>query len=203
MRKINLSAAFTVLFSTLPVIAQEAPSASPECPECSSGFGLAFFFLIVGLAGGVFVAKKYLTQNSKPQVSDNFIELDARSREIDELKAQIKTKESDVEAVKADVEKLKSKIGEVLKKADENYYNEIVNSSAPVSLYNQVGMIIDKLKADLPSFGVRNYLNGGISVTVEQFNSAIRAKDGAEALRVAGLFVKEYEEAKDFYKEGK
>ena len=202
MRKIKLLGTFTVLFSTLPVIAQEAAASCPECPECSSGFGLAFFFLLVGLAGGVFIAKKYLTQNSRPQGNDNFIELNAKEREIGELKSQIKTKENDVEAVKAELEKLKSKIAEVLKKADENYYNEIANSSAPASLYNQVEMIISRLNAKLPPFGVRNYLES-ISVRIDQFNSAIRTNDGTEALRVAGLFVKEYEEAKDVYKEGK
>jgi len=202
MRKIKLSGTFAVLFSTLPVIAQEAAASCPECPECSSGFGLAFFFLIVGLAGGVFIAKKYLTQNSRPQGNDHFIELNAKEREIGELKSQIKTKEKDVEAVKAELEKLKSKIAEVLKKADENYYNEIANSSAPASLYNQVEMIISRLNAKLPPFGVRNYLES-ISVRIDQFNSAIRTNDGTEALRVAGLFVKEYEEAKDVYKEGK
>lgn len=202
MRKIKLLGAFTVLFSTLPVIAQEAAASCPECPECSSCFGLAFFFLIVGLAGGVFIAKKYLTQNFKLQGNDHFIELNAKEREIGELKSQIKSKESDVEAVKAELEKLKSKIAEVLKKADENYYNEIANSSAPASLYNQVEMIISRLNAKLPPFGVRNYLES-ISVRIDQFNSAIRTNDGTEALRVAGLFVKEYEEAKDVYKEGK
>ena len=202
MRKIKLSGTFAVLFSTLPVIAQEAAESCPECPECSSGFGLALFFLLVGLAGGVFIAKKYLTQNSKPQGNDHFIELNAKEREIGELKSQIKTKENDVEAVKAELEKLKSKIAEVLKKADENYYNEIANSSAPASLYNQVEMIISRLNAKLPPFGVRNYLES-ISVRINQFNSAIRTNDGTEALRIAGLFVKEYEEAKDVYKEGK
>lgn len=202
MKKIQMFGVFAVLFSTISAFAQEAAQSCPKCPECSSGFGLAFFFLLAGLAGGFFVARNYFAKNSKPQSNNNFIELDAKSREIDELKMQLKKKDDEIAEAKAEMEKVSEKTANVLKKADEKYFEEISNSSLRSPLNRQVEMIIDKLKADLPSFGVRNYL-GSISVRIEQFNSAIRTKDGTEALRVAELFVKDYEEAKDTYKEEK
>lgn len=202
MKKIQMFGVFAVLFSTVSAFAQEAAQSCPKCPECSSGFGLAFFFLLAGLAGGFFVARNYFAKNSKPQSNNNFIELDAKSREIDELKMQLKKKDDEIAEAKAEMEKVSEKTANVLKKADEKYFEEISNSSLRSPLNRQVEMIIDKLKADLPSFGVRNYL-GSISVRIEQFNSAIRTKDGTEALRVAELFVKDYEEAKDTYKEEK
>lgn len=202
MKKIQMFGAFAVLFSTVSMFAQEAAQSCPKCPECSSGFGLAFFFLLAGLAGGFFVARNYFAKNSKPQSNDHFLELDAKSREIDELKLQLKKKDDEIAEAKSEMEKVSEKTANVLKKADEKYFEEISNSSLRSPLNRQVEMIIDKLKADLPSFGVRNYLES-ISVRIEQFNSAIRTKDGTEALRVAELFVKDYEEAKDTYKEEK
>lgn len=206
MKKIQMFGTFAVLFSTISAFAQEAVEAAaqscPKCPECSSGFGLAFFFLLAGLAGGFFVARNYFAKNSKPQGNDNFIELDAKSREIDELKSQLKKKDDEIAEAKTEMEKVSEKTANVLKKADEKYFEEISNSSLHSPMNRQVEMIIDKLKADLPSFGVRNYLES-ISVRIEQFNSAVRTKDGTEALRVAELFVKDYEEAKDTYKEEK
>lgn len=202
MKKTQMFGVFAVLFSTVSAFAQEAAQSCPKCPECSSGFGLAFFFLLAGLAGGFFVARNYFAKNSKPQSNNNFIELDAKSSEIDELKMQLKKKDDEIAEAKAEMEKVSEKTANVLKKADEKYFEEISNSSLHSPMNRQVEMIIDKLKADLPSFGVRNYLES-ISVRIEQFNSAIRTKDGTEALRVAELFVKDYEEAKDTYKEEK
>lgn len=202
MKKIQMFGAFAVLFSTVSAFAQEAAQSCPKCPECSSGFGLAFFFLLAGLAGGFFVARNYFAKNSKPQSNDHFLELDAKSRKIDELKLQLKKKDDEISEAKSEMEKVSEKTANVLKKADEKYFEEISNSSLRSPMNRQVEMIIDKLKADLPSFGVRNYLES-ISVRIEQFNSAIRTKDGTEAIRVAELFVKDYEEAKDTYKEEK
>ena len=202
MKKTQMFGVFAVLFSTVSAFAQEAAQSCPKCPECSSGFGLAFFFLLAGLAGGFFVARNYFAKKSKPQSNNNFIELDAKSREIDELKLQLKKKDDEISEAKSEMEKVSEKTANVLKKADEKYFEEISNSSLRSPMNRQVEMIIDKLKADLPLFGVRNYLES-ISVRIEQFNSAIRTKDGTEALRVAELFVKDYEEAKDTYKEEK
>lgn len=218
MKKIKCLSVFTVLLSTLTLFAQEAADfakeavveACPEClvcPECSGCFGtvsgFSVLFLIIGLAGGFFAAQKLFAKKAKSGGNDNFIALSLKDREIEELKLQLKTKDGDVETAKAEVGKLAGKIAEVLKKADEKRYSEITGAQFVGPMYEQVEMMIEKLKEDYRFLGVRTFLERELSGRIDQFNSAIRTNDGTEALRVAGLLVKDFEEAKDFYKEEK
>ena len=179
----------------------------PKCTECSSCFGTAFVFILLGLilgaAGGFFAAMKLFVKKSKPQSSDRFIELDAKFREIDELKMQLKKKDDEIAAAKGEFEKMSARIAEVLKKADEKRYAEISGAQFVGPMYEQVEMLISKLKEDYRFLGVRTFLEGKLSGRIEQFNSAIKTKDGTEALRLAELFVKDYDDAKEFYKEEK
>lgn len=209
MKKIQVVGAFFVSFLTFTAFAQEAVEAAvqscPKCPECSSCFAPAFGFavlgLILGLAGGFFAAMKLFAKNSKS--NDNFIEISVKNREIDDLKSQLKSKENEVTAAKAEFDKMSAKIAEVLTKADEKRYAEITGAQFVGPMYEQVEMLISKLKEDYRFLGVRTFLAGKLSGRIEQFNSAIRTKDGTEALRVAELFVKDYDDAKEFYKEEK
>lgn len=209
MKKIQVLGAFFVSFLTFTAFAQEAVEAAvqscPKCHECSSCFGPAFGFavlgLILGAAGGFFAAMKLFAKKSKS--NDNFIEISVKNRELDELKSQLKSKENEATAAKAEFDKMSARIAEVLKKADEKRYAEITGAQFVGPMYEQVEMLISKLKEDYRFLGVRTFLEGKLSGRIEQFNSAIRTKDGTEALRVAELFVKDYDDAKEFYKEEK
>ena len=196
MKRSELTGILFVLFSTMPVFAQETECV---CEECSCGGTGFLWFLIGGVIAGIAVYKligMYLMKKSEQKLhAENSIS-EMRLKEVENENEEVMKKLRSLEREKGYLEEQIENVVKTMKKNDEKIYREV---SPDMRWDNIVDMFIDEM--------VKKEYKEGIAVGIksfsfyfDKFTSAVKYGDSTTALETAKQFVADYEKFSNEYK---